>query len=193
VRLRIIQREFQDSIEVIEKFFPLRRGVENHAEFTEYIIEHRHAASEQLKTDAEVTDPPAFSIPPLGARYPRSSMPALEAAAFVQRNYPDRFDAFDLALFQGFFTRTEDISNIDFLVRLAFDYNISMETLREALESREFKETVMKDFRVATEEFGVTGIPTVILPDQFPIVGAVPTSQYREAVQRAIRGRPNRH
>jgi predicted DsbA family dithiol-disulfide isomerase len=193
LRLRIIQKEFQDSIDLVEKFFPLRRGVENHAEFTEYIISHRHAASEQLKTDAELTHPPAFSIPPLGAPYPRSSMPALEAAAFVQRNYPDRFNAFDLALFQAFFTRHEDISNIDFLVRLAFDYNISMETLREALESRQFKETVMKDFGIASEEFGVTGIPTVILPDQFPIVGAVPTAHYREAVQRAIRGRSTQH
>lgn len=193
MRLRIIQKEFQDSIELVEKFFPLRRGVENHAEFTEYIISHRHAASEQLKTDAELTHPPTFSIPPLGAPYPRSSMPALEAAAFVQRNYPDRFDAFDLALFQAFFTRHEDISNVDFLVRLAFDYNISMETLREALESRQFKETILKDYRIASEEFGVTGIPTVILPDQFPIVGAVPTAHYREAVQRAIRGRSTQH
>jgi predicted DsbA family dithiol-disulfide isomerase len=189
LRLRLIQKEFQDSIEVVERFFPLRAGIQEHPEFTEYIISHRHAASEQLKTDPEVKNPPTFSIPPLGAPYPRSSMPALEAAAFVQRNYPDRFDAFDLALFQAFFTRHEDISNIDFLVRLAFDYNISMETLREALESRQFEETIMKDYRIATGEFGVTGIPTVILPDQFPIVGAVPTSQYREAVQLAIRGR----
>jgi len=189
LRLRLIQKEFHDSIEIIERFFPLRPEQQDQRVFTEYIINGRRAANDQLKSDPEVPEPPAFSIPPLGSNYPSSSMPALEAAAFVQRNYPERFDAFDLALFRAFFTCGEDISNIDLLVRLAYDYGIHMDTLREALQARQFRKTILKDFRIATEEFGVTGIPTVVLPDQFPIVGAVPTAHYREAVQRVIRGK----
>lgn len=187
MRLRLIEAEFGERIELLEKFFPLRPGLQEKAEFTEYIVSHRRAASDQMRGDPELKNPPAFSIPPLGAAYPRSSMPALEAAAFVRKKEPERFRDFDLAVFEAFFVRTEDISNINVLVRLASGLGIDEPVLRKALAGREYRDEVLNEFRVATEEFGVSGIPTVILPGQFPIVGAVPAAQYREAVSRMLR------
>jgi len=56
------------------------------------------------------TDAPTFHLPAAGDRYPRSSLPALEAATWVRESHPVLFPAFDLALFEAFFGRTEDIS-----------------------------------------------------------------------------------
>jgi len=92
--------------------------------FTDYHRAHRHAAG------AQDADSPVFQIPAVGDRYPRGSLPALEAATWVREVHPEAFPAFDLALFEAFFGRTEDISGPEVLERIAALVGLERSALR---------------------------------------------------------------
>jgi predicted DsbA family dithiol-disulfide isomerase len=94
--------------------------------FTEYHLAHRKRAR-------ELTGLP-FDLPPVGAPYPSSSLPALEAAMWVRQRHPEQFDAFDLALFEAFFQRTEDISDSSVLGRIVSENGMDAAALAAVLE-----------------------------------------------------------
>lgn len=182
MRLRVIQREFGERIAIVNRHFPLVPEERPRPAFTGYHLAHRKAAAEQ---DVDV---PRFHLPREGDPYPRSSLPALEAAAWVQEAAPEKFDAFDLALFAAFFERTEDISDALVLSPLAESVGLNALSLREVLASRRYRERVLSDFIDATDQYGIHAIPSVVIPGGPPIVGAVPLPHYREAITQALTG-----
>ena len=147
--------------------------------FSDYHLAHRHAAAVQ---DA---DAPLFHLPPVGAHYPRSSLPALEAATWVREEHPALFPAFDLNLFEAFFGRTEDISDPEVLSRLAAPLGLDPSLLREALVSGRYRGIVMQEHLEASDQ-GIHGIPTILVPGRAPIVGAVPYPDLKREVEAAI-------
>lgn len=149
--------------------------------FSDYHRAHRHAAAGQG------TDSPVFQIPAPGDRYPRSSLPALEAATWVREFHPESFPLFDLALFEAFFARTEDISDPAVLDRIVASVGLDPSALRSALGSGEFRPVVWQEYLEATSQ-GIHGIPTILIPGQAPIVGAVPYGDLKRAVERAFTG-----
>ena len=149
--------------------------------FTDYHRTHRHAAGVQD------SDAPRFQIPPVGDRYPRSSLPALEAATWVREAHPERFAAFDLALFEAFFGRTEDISDPRVLGRIGASAQLDPSALGEVLRTARYRSMVFEEYLEATNQ-GIHGIPTILIPGQAPIVGAVPYADLRRAVERALGG-----
>jgi predicted DsbA family dithiol-disulfide isomerase len=151
------------------------------ARFTEYHLMHRRAAA------AQADDAPPFDLPPLGAPYPASSLPALEAACWVRRHRPDRFPAFDLALYRGFFGATQDVSDAGVLAGIAADI-LGGDTagLADALRAGSMRAAVLAEHREAVERWGIRGVPAVTVGDAPPIVGAVPYGNYRAAVLAAL-------
>ena len=149
--------------------------------FTDYHRAHRHAAGVQ---DA---DAPRFQIPAMGDRYPRSSLPALEAATWAREEYPERFEAFDLALFEAFFGRSEDISDPQVLGRTGVSVGLDHSALSEALRTGRYRPMVFEEYLEAANQ-GIHGIPTILLPGQAPLVGAVPYPDLKRAVDRALAG-----
>lgn len=150
--------------------------------FDDYVIQHRRWASQQEGA-------PHFAIPAPGAPYPRSSLNALEAMKWVDRNQPERMEAFELAVFESFFGRLEDISDTGRLHGLASRAGIeNPDEMRRAVEAGELSRAVMNDYREAVEKYGISGIPAVIVPGKSPLIGAVPLEMYRESVEEA-RGR----
>lgn len=147
--------------------------------FTEYHRAHRRAAAEQD------TDAPAFHLPAAGDRYPRSSWPALEAAAWARGTDPGRFPAFDLTLFEAFFGRSGDVSDPAVLVRLAGAAGLDAAGLSGALTSRRYQPRV-RDEHLEAVGLGIHGIPAFLIPGQPPIVGAVPYADLARAVDRAL-------
>ena len=147
--------------------------------FTDYHRAHRHAAGVQD------TDAPRFQIPAMGDRYPRSSLPALEAATWAREEHPERFEAFDLALFEAFFGRTEDISDPRVLGCIGASVELNPSALSEALRTGRYRPMVHEEYLEAADQ-GIHGIPTILLPGQAPIVGAVPYADLRRAVERAL-------
>jgi predicted DsbA family dithiol-disulfide isomerase len=152
--------------------------------FSDYHLTHRRAAAVQD------TDTPTFHIPAAGDRYPRSSLPALEAATWVRETHPGLFPAFDLALFQAFFGRTEDISDPEILARLGLSVGLEPSALRQALLSGTFRRTVMQEHLEASDA-GIHGIPTFLVAGRAPIVGAVSYADLKRAVEAAIRAQPS--
>ena len=149
--------------------------------FTEYHRAHRHAAGVQE------TDAPRFQIPAMGDRYPRSSLPALEVATWAREEHPERFEAFDLALFEAFFGRTEDISDPLVLGRIGALVGLEPSALSDVLGTGRYRPMVFEEYLEAANQ-GIQGIPTILLPGQAPIVGAVPYPDLKRAVDRALAG-----
>ncbi len=151
------------------------------ARFGEYHLTHRRAAATQER------DAPPFDIPPVGSPYPASSLPALEAACWVRRHQPDRFPAFDLALYRAFFGATRDISDADVLAAIAAEIlGGDAPALSAALRDGSMRAAILAEHREAVERWGIRGIPAVIVGQAAPIVGAVPYGQYRAAVLTAL-------
>jgi len=148
--------------------------------FRDYQRAHRQAAA------AQGEDAPQFRIPEVGDRYPRCSFPALEAATWVRENHPERFPAFDLALFGAFFGRTEDISDPAVLGRLGVGCGVDSVAMRETLETRRYRGHVLREDGEA-RSLGIRGIPAILIPGGRPIVGAVPYVELRQAVDGALR------
>ena len=151
--------------------------------FTDYQRAHRRAAG------AQDTDSPAFQIPAVGDRYPCGSLPALEAATWVREVHSELFATFDLALFEAFFGRTEDISDPKVLERIAGSVGLEPSALRVALAAKRYRPVVLQEYLEATSR-GIHGIPTIVIPDQAPLVGAVPYADLKRAVESAFTGRP---
>lgn len=147
--------------------------------FRDYHRAHRQAAA------AQDEDAPRFHIPSTGDPYPRCSFPALEAATWVRETHPDRFSAFDHALFEAFFGRTEDISDPAVLGRLAGQCALDAMMLADAIRDGRYRGRVLAEHQAAVE-LGIRGVPAVVLPEQPPIVGAVPYDDLRRAVERAL-------
>lgn len=151
--------------------------------FTEYHRAHRRAAG------AQDTDSPTFHIPAVGDRYPRGSLPALEAATWVREVHAEIFPAFDLALFEAFFGRTEDISHQEVLERLAASVGLEPLALRAALSMGRYRPIVLQEYLEATNQ-GIHAVPAILIPGQAPIMGAVPYADLKPAVEYALTGRP---
>ena len=105
--------------------------------FRDYHRAHRQAAATQDD------DAPRFQIPDAGDPYPRCSLPALEAAAWVRDTYPEAFPAFDAALFEAFFGRTEDISDLAVLGRLAVQCGLDTTALSCVVREGRYRERVL--------------------------------------------------
>jgi predicted DsbA family dithiol-disulfide isomerase len=106
---------------------------------------------------------------------------------WVRDTFPDRFAAFDLAVFEAFFSRTEDISDLEVLGRLADGCGLDGAALADAIREARCRERVFAEYREALD-VGIRGVPAVALPARPPIVGAVPYPDLRRAVEDALRG-----
>jgi predicted DsbA family dithiol-disulfide isomerase len=175
VRLRRLRSDLPVPVEIVHRAFLLRPEEEERT-FTEYHLRHRRAAR-------ELTGLP-FDLPPVGARYPGSSLPALEAAEWVRRWSPGAFEIFDIALFEAFFRETRDISDPATLGALAAGAGVDRAALERALETRECRDAVWADHREALR-LGISSIPTVLIGSA-GISGAVPYEQYLEAARAAV-------
>jgi predicted DsbA family dithiol-disulfide isomerase len=94
-------------------------------------------------------------LPPL---QPRSRL-AHEAAHWARSE--GRFDDYHAEVFRAFFERGEDIGDVGVLTSLATGLGLSDASLRLALETHEFAESVFADEREA-EALGVSGVPAFV-------------------------------
>ncbi len=111
-----------------------------------------------------------------------------EAATWVREIHPELFSPFDLALFKAFFGRTEDISDPKVLEQIAGAVGLEPSALRAALSTGRYRSIVLQEFLEATNR-GIHGVPTVLIPAQAPLVGAVLYTDLRRAVESAFASR----
>lgn len=104
---------------------------------------------------------------------------AVEAAEFARD--AGKFPEFHRAVLAAYFARSEDVGDIEVLVRVAEDLGLDAAALREALAGG-----VYADRRRAAErearQLGVTGVPTYFFAGGPRVVGAQPLDYFRRVV-----------
>ncbi len=120
----------------------------------------------------------SIKLPPV---QPRSRI-AHEAAHWARTL--EKFEAMNAAIFRGFFERGENIGEIEVLVSLASALNLESNSLRSALESREFEKSVIADEREA-ETLGLSGVPAFIANRKFALSGIQSFENLKMLVERA--------
>jgi predicted DsbA family dithiol-disulfide isomerase len=106
-------------------------------------------------------------LPPL---QPRSRL-AHEAAHWARSQ--GHFDEYHAEIFRAFFERGENIGDIEVLVTLALELGLNSGSLRTALESHEFLESVIADEREA-EALGIRGVPAFVADRKAALSGVQP-------------------
>ncbi len=179
MRLRRLEAEFPDQIILRHRSFVLVGEERAGRVFSDYHRTHRQAAGQQD------VDAPRFDLPAAGQPYPRSSFPALEAAAWVRDTQPERFRRFDLAVFEAFFARTEDISDPQVLSAIGKRCGIDAGAMHDVLVSGRFRPMVLQETDEAFRA-GIRGIPAVVIPNRAPVIGAVRYADLEQAVRDAL-------
>ena len=114
----------------------------------------------------------------LPALQPRSRR-AHEAAHWARTQ--GRFDEYHAAIFRAFFERGEDIGDTGVLVTLATGLGLEGESLRNALETRQFEKSVIDDEEEAGV-LGLTGVPAFVADRKAALTGVQPAKNLRQLI-----------
>jgi predicted DsbA family dithiol-disulfide isomerase len=106
-----------------------------------------------------------------GRTFRPNSHLALEAAMWAQDQEETSSAAYQRAIYRAHFETLENIGDIDTLVRLGEECGLDATGLREALETRAYRDAVDEDIR-SVQGIGVTAVPTFIFNNEYAIVGA---------------------
>lgn len=117
-----------------------------------------------------------MKLPPIQPR----SRPAHEAAIWADSE--GRFEEMNAEIFRAFFERGENIGEIEVLVSLANKLNLDGDSLRLALENREFEPSVVKDEQEA-EMLRVNGVPAFVANRKAALSGVQPLENLRKLVE----------
>ncbi len=116
-----------------------------------------------------------MKLPPF---QPRSRL-AHEAAQWARTQ--GRFDEYHAAIFRAFFERGEDIGDAATLAALAAGLGLDAESLRQALDSRQFEKSVLDDEEEAGV-LGLTGVPAFVANRRAALTGVQPAKNLRQLV-----------
>jgi predicted DsbA family dithiol-disulfide isomerase len=92
-----------------------------------------------------------------------------------------RFDDLHAEIFRAFFERGEDIGNPDVLIALVSKLRLDADSLRRALDTREFEPSVLADEREAAE-LGVRGVPAFVADRRAALSGVQPVDTLKQLV-----------
>jgi predicted DsbA family dithiol-disulfide isomerase len=115
-------------------------------------------------------------LPPI---QPRSRL-AHEAAHWARSQ--GRFDEYHAEIFRAFFERGEDIGDIEVLSSLALELGLDSGSLRQALQSHQFEESVLADEREAAA-LGIGGVPAFVADRKAALSGVQPIENLRRLIR----------
>lgn len=114
---------------------------------------------------------------------PRTRL-AHEAAHWARAQ--GRFEDYHDKIFRAFFERGEDIGEADVLIALAARLELDSQSLRQALISHEFAESVLADEHEAAR-LGVSGVPAFVANRKAALSGVQPIENLRKLIE-SVRG-----
>ncbi|MFD1566307.1 DsbA family oxidoreductase [Halolamina litorea] len=109
------------------------------------------------------------------------SWDAQQAAFYVREEHPERFAAFDDALFEAFWDDHRDIGDLDVIADVAESVGLDGAEIREAAIDEEWADRLEAQFQEARDR-GVTGVPT-FAADGHAARGAVPPEQLERLIE----------
>jgi predicted DsbA family dithiol-disulfide isomerase len=93
-----------------------------------------------------------------------------------------RFDDYHTAVFRAFFEEGADIGDIGVLASLAVDLGLEADSLRAALEKREFVSSVLQDEHEAAQ-IGVRAVPAFVADRKAALSGVQPLNSLQMLLQ----------
>ncbi|MFC6904749.1 DsbA family oxidoreductase [Halalkalicoccus tibetensis] len=109
------------------------------------------------------------------------SLPAQAASLYVKEAHPDRWEAFDGAIYAALWKEGRDIGDRDVLSELAEEVGLDPEAVLDAIDDEDLRERLDGRFAEARER-GVTGVPTFAY-EGYAARGAVPPEQLERLVE----------
>ena len=109
------------------------------------------------------------------------SLNAQLASFYVNEEYPERWPAFDEAVFDALWQDERDIGDPAVLADLAEETGLDGEEIRAATEDEDLRRRLNEQFREAQRQ-GVTGVPTFAY-DGYAARGAVPPEHLERLVE----------
>ncbi|WP_276256315.1 DsbA family oxidoreductase [Halomontanus rarus] len=109
------------------------------------------------------------------------SLDAQVASFYVNTEYPERWLAFDEAIFEALWIEGRDIGDVDVLADIAEETGLDGDEIRTALADETLRDRLRKQFTEAQQD-GVTGVPTFVY-DGYGARGAVPPAQLERLVE----------
>lgn len=180
-----MQEELGDRMAVTTRVFMLRPEIAPEPQLPpSYITEGMKRVRENAAIDTDIV----FTGWPADRPMPRGSLPAQEAALAAQAQGPEAFDRMSHALFQAYFTDLRDISDRDVLVAIATEQQLDIPRFTADLDGHVHATEAMNEHFIAQQQYGISGVPALVINDRWKIVGAVPLADYREAFRRLLSG-----
>ena len=178
-----MQDEFGDKLKIKNKSFLLR------PDWTPGKMRSPDKVDGLRRIEEQATDVGIkFAIPEPGSISPAGSMPCLAAAKCAARQGGEAFRRMDDALFKAYFHDLRDISDDEVLVEIARESDLDMEQFEADFKGKIYEPSVLSEYQEAHDQFGISGIPTIIINDRWSIVGAVPLTEYRKAFEMILSG-----
>ena len=109
------------------------------------------------------------------------SLPAQQASWYVSQEYPDRWDAFDEAIYDALWQDGRDVGDGDVLIALAEDVDLPTDEIRSAIDDDGLR-AELEDRFAAAQQRGITGVPTFV-HDGRAARGAVPPAHLERLLE----------
>lgn len=119
--------------------------------------------------------------------FPQWSLPALEAAKCAELQGTEAFERMHFALFRAFFEEGVNIGEPTEVIEVARRAGLDMDQFLKRYEEGTQRDQVLQEHTEAVGTHGVKAIPTVIIGEAPPIVGAVPFQEYERLFARMLR------
>lgn len=85
-------------------------------------------------------------------------------------------------LFAAYYTKGEDLGNLETLVKLAETVGLNGEKVREVLNSDAYKQEVLQD-QYEAQQVGARGVPFFVFNNRYAISGAQPTELFTQTLE----------
>lgn len=118
--------------------------------------------------------------------FPQWSLPALEAAKCAELQGPEAFERMHLGLFRGFFSEGVNIGRAEEVMEVARRAGLDMDRFLNDYKEGGQRQRVLIEHVQAVEQYRVLAIPTVVIGEGPPIVGAVPLREYERLLARLL-------
>jgi predicted DsbA family dithiol-disulfide isomerase len=92
-----------------------------------------------------------------------------------------------LSLFRAFFEEGLNIGEPVEVIEVARRAGLDMERFLKDYEHGSQRHRILEEHRLAVSQYGVRAIPTVVIGEAPPIVGAVPLEEYERLLKRFFR------
>lgn len=182
MRLQRLQERYPGRIRLERRSFALRPEPDPTATFRGTYREAAWQRASSLSIDVGI----AFRMW-TRPDFPQWSIPALEAAKCAELQGPEALERMHLSLFKAFFEEGRNIGRPEEVVDVARRAGLDMARFLDEYQQGSQRQKVLEEHKQAVTQYGIHAIPTVVIGEAPPVVGAVPLQEYERLLTQRLR------